>query len=260
MNGCVSCMRYSLNIKRFAVFKKKYDPHIRVKFSLFDDPSYKSIPNKHKAHCLSVFVSLLKFVNTKTLQCYPRKATISSMTGLSYATIYRATIWLIRVGILSKKRLPSTLLYTINPNYIVGYRESDPVDRVSDHTDRSELSVSSLLIERNSNLTTINKLIKEVVDKGGDQSKVIMKLATLPANTLKQAIIDKDNPYYCSLAIKEQSRNVGKLVDIPKGTELLEKIRKKTNFAYQRAIYKRKDKDGRETKTKSFLSKLQKKD
>ena len=235
------------------MFKKKYDPHIRVKFSLFDDPSYKSIPNKHKAHCLSVFVSLLKFVNTKTLQCYPRKATISSMTGLSYATIYRATIWLIRVGILSKKRLPSTLLYTINPNYIVGYRESDPVDRVSDHTDRSELSVSSLLIERNSNLTTINKLIKEVVDKGGDQSKVIMKLATLPANTLKQAIIDKDNPYYCSLAIKEQSRNVGKLVDIPKGTELLEKIRKKTNFAYQRAVHKNRRDIDRTNKSKDLL-------
>jgi hypothetical protein len=120
------------------MFKQKYDAHIRIKFSIFDDPNYKSIPNKQKAHCLSVFVSLLKFVNNKTLQCYPRKATISSMTGLSYTTIYRATIWLIKVGMVSKKRLPSTLMYKINPNYIVGYRESVPVDRVSVPENRSE--------------------------------------------------------------------------------------------------------------------------
>jgi hypothetical protein len=99
--------------------KQKYDPHIRVRFDLFDDPQFRTIPNKHKAHCLCVLICLLKFVNNKTLQCYPRKATISSMTiGLSYTTIYRATIWLIsaKVGIITKKRLSSsTLLYTIAP-------------------------------------------------------------------------------------------------------------------------------------------------
>ena len=98
--------------------KQKYDPHIRVRFDLFDDPQFRTIPNKHKAHCLCVLICLLKFVNNKTLQCYPRKATISSMTGLSYTTIYRATIWLIRAKIVSKKRLPSTLLYTINPKSV----------------------------------------------------------------------------------------------------------------------------------------------
>ena len=81
--------------------KQKYDPHIRVRFDLFDDPQFRTIPNKHKAHCLCVLICLLKFVNNKTLQCYPRKATISSMTGLSYTTIYRATIWLIRAKITS---------------------------------------------------------------------------------------------------------------------------------------------------------------
>ena len=236
--------------------KQKYDPHIRVRFDLFDDPQFRTIPNKHKAHCLCVLICLLKFVNNKTLQCYPRKATISSMTGLSYTTIYRATIWLIRVKIVSKKRLPSTLLYTINPKYIVGNRVSSHIDNRDRSVGLSDVSAGSLY-NRTNTITTIDKLIKEVVDKGGDQSKVIMKLATLPADTLKKAIIDKDNPYYCSLAIKEQSRNVGKLVDIPRN--IIDNVRKKTHFGYQKAIHKRRDLDGRKAKTESFLSELNKK-
>ena len=236
--------------------KQKYDPHIRVRFDLFDDPQFKTIPNKHKAHCLCVLICLLKFVNNKTLQCYPRKATISSMTGLSYTTIYRATIWLIRTKIVSKKRLPSTLLYTINPKYIVGYRESGHIDRKSVPRDRSDRSDRSLLIEHNINLSNITNLIKEVIDKGGDRSKIISTLATLPADTLNKAIKEKDNPYFCSLAIQEQSNKRGKLVDIP---NVINNIRKKTHFGYQNAIHKRKDLDGRKAKTKDFLSKFNKK-
>ena len=235
--------------------KQKYDPHIRVRFDLFDDPQFKTIPNKHKAHCLCVLICLLKFVNNKTLQCYPRKATISSMTGLSYTTIYRATIWLIRAKIVSKKRLPSTLLYTINPKYIVGYRESGHIDRKSVPTDRSDRSDRSLFKEL-PYISNITNLIKEVVDKGGDQSKIISTLATLPADTLNKAIKEKDNPYFCSLAIQEQSNKRGKLVDIP---NVINNIRKKTHFGYQQAIHKRKDRNGREAKTKDFLSKFNKK-
>ena len=239
--------------------KQKYDPHIRVRFDLFDDQNFRTIPNKHKAHCLCVLICLLKFVNNKTLQCYPRKATISSMTGLSYTTIYRATIWLIRAKIVSKKRLPSTLLYTINPRYIVGYRESGHIDRKSVPTDRSDRSGRSLLIEHNTiELSYITKVIKEVVDSGGDQSKVISTLAsTLTADTLKKAIKENDNIFYSKLALKEQSEKRGKLVDIPRN--IVDNFRKKANFGYQQVIHKRKDRDGREAKTKDFLSKFNKK-
>ena len=239
--------------------KQKYDPHIRVRFDLFDDPQFRTIPNKHKAHCLCVLICLLKFVNNKTLQCYPRKATISSMTGLSYTTIYRATIWLIRAKIVSKKRLPSTLLYTINPRYIVGYRESVPTAHTSVPTHRSDRSGRSLLIEHNTiELSYITKVIKEVVDKGGDQSKIISTLAsTVPADTLKKAIKENDNIFYSKLALKEQSEKRGKLVDIPRN--IVDNFRKKAHFGYQQVIHKRKDRDGREAKTKDFLSKFNKK-
>ena len=236
--------------------KQKYDPHIRVRFDLFDDPQFRTIPNKHKAHCLCVLICLLKFVNNKTLQCYPRKATISSMTGLSYTTIYRATIWLIRAKIVSKKRLPSTLLYTINPRYIVGYRESGHIDRKSVPTDRSDVSVRPLLKEL-SYISNITNLIKEVVDKGGDQSKIISTLATLPADTLKKAIKENDNIFYSRMALEEQSNKRGKLVDIPRN--IVDNFRKKAHFGYQQVINKRKDKIARETKTKDFLSELNKK-
>ena len=229
--------------------KQKYDPHIRVRFDLFDDPQFRTIPNKHKAHCLCVLICLLKFVNNKTLQCYPRKATISSMTGLSYSTIYRATIWLIRVKIVSKKRLPSTLLYTINPRYIVGYRESSHIDNKIRQRERTVLSGGSLFKEL-TKLTTIDKLIKEVIDKGGDRSKVISTLATLPADTLKKAIKEKDNPYFCSLAIQKQSEKKGKLVDIP---NVINNIRKKTHFGYQSKVSKTKRDYDRKIKSKDLL-------
>ena len=231
--------------------KQKYDPHIRVRFDLFDDPQFRTIPNKHKAHCLCVLICLLKFVNNKTLQCYPRKATISSMTGLSYTTIYRATIWLIRAKIVSKKRLPSTLLYTINPRYIVGYRESGHIDRKSVPRDRSDRSGRSLLIEHIINPTNITNLIKEVVDKGGDQSKIVSVLSTLPRKTLIKAIEDNDNIYYSKLALAEQDRNGVKLVDIPKN--IVDNVRKKTHFGYQQVIHKKKDLNDRKNKSKDLL-------
>jgi len=229
--------------------KQKYDPHIRIRFDLFDDPQFKSIPEQHKAHCLCVLICLLKFVNNKTLQCYPRKATISSMTGLSYSTIYRATIWLIRAKIVSKKRLPSTLLYTINPRYIVGYRESGHIDNRDRSGGLSDVSDSSLY-KRTTTITTIDKLIKEVIDKGGDRSKIISTLATLPADTLNKAIKDKDNPYFCSLAIQEQSNKRGKLVDIP---NVINNIRKKTHFGYQSKVSKTKRDYDRKIKSKDLL-------
>jgi hypothetical protein len=231
--------------------KQKYDPHIRVRFDLFDDPQFRTIPNKHKAHCLCVLICLLKFVNNKTLQCYPRKATISSMTGLSYTTIYRATIWLIRAKIVSKKRLPSTLLYTINPRYIVGYRESGPTAHTSVPQDRSDRSGRSLLIEHNINLSNITNLIKEVADKGGDQSKIVSVLSTLPRKTLIKAIEDNDNIYYSKLALNEQDRNGAKLVDIPRS--IVDNVRKKTHFGYQQVIRKKKDLNDRKNKSKDLL-------
>jgi hypothetical protein len=231
----------------------KYLPHIRIPFKLFDDERIKKIPEEYRSSSLLILIALLKFVNSQNGQCYPRQATISSMVCLHRSTIYRCTELLQKVGILTTKRLKSTLLYTINSDYLVNKK----YDVSSRHIPRLMMTdISRTTI----NLTNIDKLIKDVVNSGGDKDLIINKLSTLPQSTLIKSIQQKNNAYYCKLALSEQDRKGdGVLVDLPKGAALKEKLRKKSNFAYQRAVYKNKRNNDRTTKTKNFLSELNKK-
>ncbi len=230
--------------------ERKYTPHIRIPFSIFANPKYKQIPDTFKPHCLLLLMCLLKFVNNKTGKCYPRRETIGEMSGLSYSTIYRATIHLKNAKIIQIKRFPSTLLYTIDPDFIYGVRSNRTGSGLSD---RSDMSARQVLIEHNTKeLTYITKIVKRVVEDGGDQSKIISTLATLPADTLRKAIKEKDNIFYTKLALEENLRMNTKLVEIPKG--IVDNVRKKTNYFYKKKVHENKEKHGRETKTKSFLS------
>tara|TARA_Y100000385_G_scaffold289034_1_gene357277 strand:- start:1225 stop:1635 length:411 start_codon:yes stop_codon:yes gene_type:complete len=128
---------------------------------------------------------------------------------------------------------------------------------VSSHIDNrdrsgglSDVSGSSLY-KRTTTITTIDKLIKEVADKGGDQSKIVSVLSSLPRKTLIKAIEDNDNIYYSKLALAEQDRNGVKLVDIPRS--IVDNVRKKTHFGYQQVIRKKKDLNDRKNKSKDLL-------
>jgi hypothetical protein len=225
---------------------QKYLPHIRIPFKLFDDERIRRIPKKHRSSSLLILIALLKFVNSQSGQCYPRRSTISSMVGLSKSTIYRCTDLLQKVGVLTKKRLKSTVLYTVRSEYLV--------NKKYEVSSRPLPSVMVIPISRTTiNLTNIDKLIIEISDKGGDKNVIIDKLSTFPRHTLIKAIQEKDNPYYCkqALTILDNKGN-GVLVDLPKGIEL-EKLRKKTNFAYQRAVYKNKRNHDRKIKSKDLL-------
>jgi len=229
---------------------RKYTPHIRIPFSIFANPKYKQIPDTFKPHCLL----LLMFVNNKTGKCYPRRETISEMSGLSYSTIYRATIHLKNAKIIQIKRFPSTLLYTIDPDFIYGVRSNRTGSGLSD---RSDMSAGQVLIEHNTKeLSFITKIVKRVVENGGDQSKIISTLSSLPADTLRKAIKEKDNIFYAKLALEENLRMNTKLVEIPKS--IVDKVRKKTNYFYKKKVHENKDKYDRQTKTKSFLSRYDK--
>jgi hypothetical protein len=231
---------------------KKYLPHIRIPFKLFDDERIKKIPEEHRSSSLLILIALLKFVNSQNGQCYPRQATISSMVCLSRSTIYRCTDLLVEVGIIKKKRLKSTLLYVINPDYIVNKK----IDVSSRDYDVSGKHIPSFMVTDISKTiinkpTYISNIIKEVSDKGGDQSKVISTLATLPADTLKKAIKENDNIFYSKLALKEQSEKRGKLVDIPRN--IVDNFRKKTHFGYQSKVSKTKRDYDRKIKSKDLL-------
>jgi hypothetical protein len=231
---------------------KKYLPHIRIPFKLFDDERIKKIPEEHRSSSLLILIALLKFVNSQNGQCYPRQATISSMVCLSRSTIYRCTDLLVEVGIIKKKRLKSTLLYVINPDYIVNKKidvSSRDYDVSGKHIPRFMVTdISKTIINKP---TYISNIIKEVSDKGGDQSKVISTLATLPADTLKKAIKENDNIFYSKLALKEQSEKRGKLVDIPRN--IVDNFRKKTHFGYQSKVSKTKRDYDRKIKSKDLL-------
>ena len=138
---------------------KKYLPHIRIPFKLFDDERIKKIPEEHRSSSLLILIALLKFVNSNSGQCYPRQATISSMVCLSRSTIYRCTELLQEVGILKKKRLKSTLLYMINPEYIVNKKidvSSKDYDVSRKHIPRSMMTDIKRTTLRTTNFVTVN--------------------------------------------------------------------------------------------------------
>ncbi len=231
---------------------QKYLPHIRIPFKLFDDERIKRIPEEYRSSSLLILISLLKFVNAQNGQCYPRQATLSSMVCLHRSTIYRCTELLQEVGILKTKRLKSTLLYTINPDYIVNkkYDVSSKNSNVSlnDMSCRMMTDINRTTI----NLTNIDKLVREVVSKGGDKNVIIDKLSTLPRSTLIKAVEEKDNPFYVKQAmIVQDSKGNGKLVDLPKN--IMNDIRKKKHFGYQQKVSKTKRDYDRKIKSKDLL-------
>jgi len=231
---------------------QKYLPHIRIPFKLFDDERIKRIPEEYRSSSLLILIALLKFVNSQNGQCYPRQATISSMVCLHRSTIYRCTELLQEVGILKTKRLKSTLLYTINSDYLVNkkYNVSSRNNDVSlkDMSCRMITDINRTTI----NLTNIDKLVKEVVSKGGDKNVIIDKLSTLPRSTLIKAVEEKDNPYYSQLALNEQDRKGdGAMVDLPRN--IMNDIRKKSHFGYQQKVSKTKRDHDRKIKSKDLL-------
>jgi len=224
----------------------KYDPHIRVKFSIFNDPSFRSIPEHHRSHAYLVFICLLKFANAKTLTCYPRKATISDMSGLSRTTIYRATLCLVNAKIIKKKKLKSTLLYTLNPKYIVGYRPdvSERTHYVSKGThyvsERPTLKELTYITNIDTNKVQFSNKSSEVdaivTSNIGNKEFMINELSKLPLPILESDI----NKYYCKLAIirkEELAREKDAVYVSPqKIISALNNVKKQTNVRYRQKV------------------------
>lgn len=229
---------------------RKYTPHIRIPFSIFANPKYKQIPDTFKPYCLSVLVCLLKFVNAKTGKCYPRRQTIADMTGLSRTTIWKATVYLKKAKIIQIKRLSSTLLYTIDPDFIYGDVRIKNSDVRNTNID---VRNTNILIKLPLNKTNyITNIVREVISNNGySKEDIINKLATLPPDRLRQAIKEKDNILYCKEALELQSKKDTKLVDIPK--VIVDNVRKRTNYFYKKKVHENKEDRARKNKTQNFL-------
>ena len=235
--------------------QQKYEPHIRVKFSLFDSPKFRTIPKRHRAYCYLVFICLLKFANSKTLTCYPRQATLSSMTGLSRSTIFRATELLEGSQIITKKRQKSTTLYTINKDYVVSTRNYDV--STGHMGSVSQTYIRRTNIRTNSNITNF---IKGLAESGSDKDTILTKLASkYTIQELNEAIKDNDNPYLCKQALQIKDQENVKYVSKDVINKAVDDVRKKTNYFYKDKVYKNKREHGRISATKSFLSRSNKK-
>ena len=234
--------------------QQKYEPHIRVKFSLFDSPQFRTIPNKHRAYCYLVFICLLKFANSKTLTCYPRQATLSSMTGLSRSTIFRTTELLEESQIITKKRQKSTTLYTINKDLIVSTRNYDVSTGHMGSVYRT--NISRTIIKQ----TNINNYIKVLAESGSDKDTILIKLASkFTTKELNQAIKDNDNPYLCKQALQIKDQENVKYVSKDVINKAVQDVQKNTNYFYKNKVAENKRKYGRISATKSFLSRSNKK-
>ena len=247
----MSCIR---NTGGVANMQQKYEPHIRVKFSLFDSPQFRTIPNKHRAYCYLVFICLLKFANSKTLTCYPRQATLSSMTGLSRSTIFRTTELLEGSQIITKKRQKSTTLYTINKDLVVSTRNYDVSTGHMGSVYRT--NISRTIIKQ----TNINNYIKVLAEGGSDKDTILTKLASkFTTKELNQAIKDNDNPYLCKQALQIKDQENVKYVSKDVINKAVQNVQKNTNYFYKNKVAENKRKHGRISATKSFLSRSNKK-
>jgi len=247
----MSCIK---NTGGVANMQQKYEPHIRVKFSLFDSPQFRTIPNKHRAYCYLVFICLLKFANSKTLTCYPRQATLSSMTGLSRSTIFRTTELLEESQIITKKRQKSTTLYTINKDLVVSTRNYDVSTGHMGSVYRT--NISRTIIKQ----TNINNYIKVLAEGGSDKDTILIKLASkFTSKELNQAIKDNDNPYLCKQALQIKDQENVKYVSKDVINKAVQDVQKNTNYFYKNKVAENKRKYGRISATKSFLSRSNKK-
>jgi len=231
----------------------KYEPHIRIPFRIFDDPQFRTIPKSYQSSCLAILVCLLKFTNSKTGQCYPRVNTISGMIGIGRTTIFRCLNILERLQIITRKRLRSSVLYTIQPQYMVGVRNMNlKVPNMnfksakSEHISRTNINITNI----------INKVVEQYV---GDKQTTISKLSELPLADLEYGRDNNTHPYYCKLAIEEKEQNQKSYVDPRIIQQALQNVTKKTNYFYKKKVHENKDKHGRISATKSFLSSTKKK-
>jgi len=208
--------------------KGKYEQHIRLPTKIFDDSSFLSIPIKQRAYCLSILICLLKFLNSKTLQCYPRVQTLVSMTGLSKRSVFRCLTLLVKANIISKKRLKSTSLYTLNSSYVVSLRHLDMPVR------HQRVPVRHVLEEPITITNSITK-VDEIISRGLPKDLLIKELSVLPLTDLQN---DKKNIWFCKLAMEKKKELEAEKNFVPtdKIIRTLKNISKHSNSRYKERV------------------------
>ena len=223
----------------------KYKQHIRIPTALFDHPGYKGLADSRKPYALAIIVMLLKYVNQKKGECYPRYSKIRKDLGCSKKTLTNYMHLLSTAGLIKIRRLSSTNLYTINPILLIN--EVYDIPQVGNmvhisgvpnaHINKTYLNKHIVLTSNNK---MDNKIDKIVNDRNIDKQSKIIKLASLPLPELKQCI--SNHPYYIRKAIelKEQelrdARAVPKIVMQQKLSAAMQTNAKNRSAAYKAKV------------------------
>jgi hypothetical protein len=217
-------------VYKVAEIRQKYEQHIRLPTKIFEDKNFLSIPIKQRAYCLAILVCLLKFLNSKTLQCYPRVQTLVSMTGLSKRSVFRCLTLLVKANIIAKKRLKSTSLYTIHSNYVVSTRHQEVPHRHHLVPDRHVLKEP--ITRTNINITT---KVDEIIKRGLPKDVMINEFSTTTPGRIRT--VYKKHPYYIPKAIerKEELDRQKNLVPVEKVLSALKNVGGKKSNAFYRA-------------------------
>ena len=201
----------------------KYKQHIRVPTALFEHSGYKGLADNRKPYALAIIVMLLKYVNQKKGECFPRYAKIRKDLGCSKKTLTNYMHLLSTAGLIKIRRLSSTNLYTINPillvnevNVVQGVGYDVHISGVPNaHINKTYLNKHIVLTKNNKmDKVNINKIDRIVNSKDIDKQTKIIKLASVPLPELKQHI--SKHPYYIQKAIEHQEQVARDARAVPK--------------------------------------------
>ena len=196
----------------------KYKQHIRVPTALFEHSGYKGLADNRKPYALAIIVMLLKYVNQKKGECFPRYAKIRKDLGCSKKTLTNYMHLLSTAGLIRIRRLSSTNLYTINPillvnevNLVQGVGNMVHISGVPNaHINKTSLNN----IYNNIGKNKLNKIDRIVNSKDIDKQTKIIELASVPLPELKQCI--NKHPYYVQKAIEYQEQVARDARAVPK--------------------------------------------
>ena len=222
----------------------KYKQHIRVPTALFEYAGYKGLADNRKPYALAIIVMLLKYVNQKKGECFPRYAKIRKDLGCSKKTLTNYMHLLSTAGLIKIRRLSSTNLYTINPillvnevNLVQGVGNMVHISGVPNaHINKTYLN-KHIEITSNNKLNKVDKIINS---KDIDKQTKIIELASVPLPELKQCI--NKHPYYVQKAIEYQeqvardARAVPKIVMQEKLSAALQTNAKNRSAAYKAKV------------------------
>jgi hypothetical protein len=230
----------------------KYKQHIRVPTALFDHSGYKGLADNRKPYALAIIVMLLKYVNQKKGECFPRYAKIRKDLGCSKKTLTNYMHLLSTAGLIKIRRLSSTNLYTINPillvnevNLVQGVGNMVHISGVPNaHINKTYLNKHIILTKNNKmDKININKIDKIVNDKTIDKQRKIIKISQcIGLPELKECITNNIHPYYARVALELKEQELRDARAVPKHvveqamTAAVSKNAKNRSFNYRKKI------------------------